>query len=115
AVLDAAQWLADHEGATVVLLPVDEHGRVQPAALETAIADDPSSVALVSVMWANNEVGTVQPIPELVEVAHRYDIPLHTDAVQAFGTVPVSFAGSGADAMTLTGHKIGGPYGVGAF
>jgi cysteine desulfurase len=114
AVLDAAQWLADHEGAEVVLLPVDEHGRVQPESLESAIADDPSSVALVSVMWANNEVGTVQPIPALVEIAHRYDIPLHTDAVQAIGTLPVSFAASGADAMTLTGHKIGGPYGVGA-
>jgi cysteine desulfurase len=114
AVLDAAQWLADHERAEVVLLPVDEHGRVQPESLESAIADDPSSVALVSVMWANNEVGTVQPIPALVEIAHRYDIPLHTDAVQAIGTLPVSFAASGADAMTLTGHKIGGPYGVGA-
>ena len=65
-------------------------------------------------MWANNEVGTVQPIRALVEIAHRYDIPLHTDAVQAFGTLPVSFAESGADAMTLTGHKIGGPYGVGS-
>jgi cysteine desulfurase len=114
AVLDAARWLADHEGAEVVLLPVDEHGRVQPESLESAIADDPSSVALVSVMWANNEVGTVQPIPALVGIAHRYDIPLHTDAVQAIGTLPVSFAASGADAMTLTGHKIGGPYGVGA-
>jgi cysteine desulfurase len=114
AVLDAAQWLADHEGADVVLLPVDEHGRVQPDSLEIAIAQDPSSVALVSVMWANNEVGTVQPIPALVEIAHRFDIPIHTDAVQAFGTLPVSFAESGADAMTLTGHKIGGPYGVGA-
>jgi len=114
AVLDAAQWLADHEGAEVVLLPVDEYGRVQPESLASAIADDPASVALVSVMWANNEVGTVQPIGALVEIAHRYDIPLHTDAVQAFGTLPVSFAASGADAMTLTGHKIGGPYGVGA-
>ena len=114
AVLDAAQWLADHEGAEVVLLPVDEYGRVQPESLASAIADDPAGVALVSVMWANNEVGTVQPIRTLVEIAHRYDIPLHTDAVQAFGTLPVSFAASGADAMTLTGHKIGGPYGVGA-
>jgi cysteine desulfurase len=114
AVLDAAQWLADHEGAEVVLLPVNEYGRVQPESLASAIADDPASVALVSVMWANNEVGTVQPIGALVEIAHRYDIPLHTDAVQAFGTLPVSFAASGADAMTLTGHKIGGPYGVGA-
>jgi cysteine desulfurase len=65
-------------------------------------------------MWANNEVGTIQPVAELATVAHTYGIPLHTDAVQAFGTVEVSFTDSDADAMTLTGHKIGGPYGVGA-
>jgi cysteine desulfurase len=114
AVLDAVQWLAEHEGAEVVLLPVDGYGRVQPRSLVDAIGDDPSSVALASVMWANNEVGTVQPIAELVEIAHAHGIPLHTDAVQAVGTLPVSFTDSGADAMTVTGHKIGGPYGVGA-
>jgi cysteine desulfurase len=114
AVLDAVHWLAEHEGAEVVLLPVDGFGRVQPRSLVDAIGNDPSSVALVSVMWANNEVGTVQPITELVDIAHAHGIPLHTDAVQAVGTLPVSFAGSGADAMTVTGHKIGGPYGVGA-
>jgi cysteine desulfurase len=114
AVLDAVQWLAEHEGADVVLLPVDDVGRVSPATLAAAIAEDPASVALVSVMWANNEVGTIQPIAELAAIAHSCDIPLHTDAVQAFGTVRVSFAESAADAMTLTGHKIGGPHGVGA-
>ena len=65
-------------------------------------------------MWANNEVGTVQPVAEVVEIAHRYGIPVHTDAVQAVGQIPVDFAASGVDAMTVTGHKIGGPYGVGA-
>jgi cysteine desulfurase len=114
AVLDSAHWLAAHEGAVIELLPVDEFGMVQPDALATAIAADPSTVALVSVMWANNEVGTVQPIAELVEIAHAHDIPLHTDAVQAVSTLPVSFAASGVDAMTVTGHKFGGPYGVGA-
>ena len=65
-------------------------------------------------MWANNEVGTVNPVRELVEVAHEYAVPLHTDAVQAVGILPVDFAASGADALTLTGHKLGGPYGAGA-
>ncbi|MGZ4480244.1 MAG: cysteine desulfurase family protein, partial [Nocardioidaceae bacterium] len=72
------------------------------------------SVALVSVMWANNEVGTLQPVAEVVEVAHAHGIPVHTDAVQAVGQVPVDFAASGVDALTLTAHKLGGPYGVGA-
>jgi cysteine desulfurase len=65
-------------------------------------------------MWANNEVGTVQPVAEVVEIAHAHGIPVHTDAVQALGQLPLDFAGSGVDAMTVTGHKIGGPYGVGA-
>jgi cysteine desulfurase len=71
-------------------------------------------VAMISVMWANNEVGTIQPIAELASVAHEYRIPFHTDAVQAAGQVPVNFAASGADALTITGHKIGGPVGAGA-
>ena len=65
-------------------------------------------------MWANNEVGTVQPLADVVEIAHAHDIPVHTDAVQAVGQVPVDFAASGVDALTLTAHKAGGPYGVGA-
>jgi cysteine desulfurase len=114
AVLDSAAWLGAHEGAEVELLGVDEVGRVRPDVLRTAIARDPGSVAMVSVMWANNEVGTVNPVRELAAVAHEFDIPLHTDAVQAVGVLPVDFAACGADALTLTGHKIGGPYGAGA-
>ena len=68
----------------------------------------------MTVMWANNEVGTVQPVHEVVEIAHAHGIPVHTDAVQALGQLPLDFAESGVDAMTVTGHKIGGPYGVGA-
>jgi cysteine desulfurase len=64
-------------------------------------------------MWANNEVGTVNPVRELAAVAHRYGVPIHTDAVQAVGILPVDFAASGVDALTLTGHKLGGPYGAG--
>jgi cysteine desulfurase len=114
AVLDPLEWLAASQGATVEWLPVDSNGRVTAATLRQAIDRDPSDVALVSVMWANNEVGTVMPIPELVEVAHDYGIPVHTDAVQAVGQLPVDFAASGADAMTITGHKFGGPVGAGA-
>jgi cysteine desulfurase len=113
AVMDAVLWLAEHEGAMVEWLPVDPTGRVQPETLEAAIAADPRSVALVSVMWANNEVGTVQPIDELVAVASAYDVPFHSDAVQAFGALPLDFAASGLDAVTVTGHKFGGPLGAG--
>lgn len=114
AVLDPAQWLADTQGAQLEVLPVDALGRLAPQTLAAAIARDPASVALVSVMWANNEVGTVQPVAELAAVAHTYDVPFHSDAVQALGGVPVDFAAAGVDALTITGHKIGGPLGVGA-
>jgi len=114
AVLDSVHWLAGHEGAEEGWLPVDDTGVLRPAALAEAIAADPDGVALVTVMWANNEVGAIQPVPELAEVAREYGIPFHTDAVQAAGQLPVSFAGSGADAMTITGHKFGGPVGAGA-
>jgi len=113
AVLDSALWLAEHQDAEVSWLPVDEAGRVTVDALREAIAAAPDDVALVSVMWANNEVGTVQPIDELAQVAHEHGIPLHTDAVQAVGQLAVDFAASGADAMTITGHKFGGPVGAG--
>ncbi len=114
AVLDAVHWLADHEGARVEWLPVDGYGRVHPEALREAIERDPRDVALATVMWANNEVGTLQPIHELAAVAREFEVPLHSDAVQAFGQTEVDFAASGLDAMTVTGHKIGGSYGVGA-
>jgi cysteine desulfurase len=114
AVLDSVHWLADHEGADADWLPVGPTGRVSPADLSAAIERDPDSVALVSLMWANNEVGTVQPIAELAQVAREYQIPFHSDAVQAAGQLPVDLAASGASALTITAHKIGGPIGVGA-
>ncbi|GAA1082546.1 cysteine desulfurase family protein [Nocardiopsis composta] len=114
AVLDPARWMADRQGARYEELPVDGYGTVHPGALREAIERDPDDVALVSVMWANNEVGTVQPVRELAAVAAEYGVPLHTDAVQAVGAVPAGFAVEGLSALTLTGHKLGGPMGAGA-
>ncbi|EPH43362.1 cysteine desulfurase family protein [Streptomyces aurantiacus] len=114
AVLDAVDWLGEHEGATVEYLPVDAHGRVHPEVLREAIARNPDDVALATVMWANNEIGTLQPVRELADVCAEFDVPLHADAVQAVGQVPVDFGASGLAAMTVSGHKIGGPYGIGA-
>lgn len=113
AVLDPARWLAA-QGAEVVLLPVDAHGAVDVSALEAELAAHADEVALVSVMWANNEIGTVQPLGAVVEAAHAHGVPVHADAVQAVGQLDVSFAASGLDAMTVSAHKAGGPVGVGA-
>lgn len=114
AVMDPVQWLADHEGAEVTWLPVTREGSVDLTVLEREIKSNPESIALITVMMANNETGTIQPIADIVRLASAYNIPVHSDAVQAFGKVPIAFESSGLAAMTVTGHKIGGPLGVGA-
>ncbi|MBD0292460.1 MAG: cysteine desulfurase [Jiangellaceae bacterium] len=114
AVLESVRWLGDVAGAVVEWLPVDQRGRVDMAALRSSLSRGPGSVALVTVMWANNEVGTLQPIGEIVAAAERYGIPVHCDAVQAVGQLPVDFAANRLTAMTVSAHKIGGPLGAGA-
>lgn len=114
AVLDPAGWLGAHEGAVVVHLPVDAEGALRLDALADALDTFGPRVALVSVMLANNEVGTLQPVPEVVALAHARGLPVHCDAVQALGQVPVRFDTLGVDALTVTSHKVGGPGGVGA-
>ncbi|WP_132877985.1 cysteine desulfurase family protein [Tamaricihabitans halophyticus] len=114
AVLDAVEWLAEHADAELSWLPVDAYGAVSPDTVRAAIAEDPDTVALVTAMWANNEVGTISQIEAIAEVCAEFQVPLHTDAVQAVGSIPVRFDTSGARALTVTGHKLGGPYGIGA-
>ncbi|RKS71298.1 cysteine desulfurase [Motilibacter peucedani] len=114
AVLEAAHWLERSQGAEVVTVPVDGLGRTDVDALRSVLDDDPGTVALVSVMWANNEVGTVQPLAQVVEAAARHGVPVHADAVQALGALPIDFAASGLAALTVSGHKVGGPVGTGA-
>ncbi len=112
AVLEAARQ-AEREGAHLVHLPVDGHGVVRLAALEAALDEARGGPCLVSLMWANNEVGSIQPVAEAARMAHARGAFLHTDAVQAFGKVPVSREASGADLLTVTAHKLGGPVGIG--
>jgi cysteine desulfurase len=114
AVHDSVQWLVDHEGAEVTWLPVDGTGTISVDALREACARAGGEIAVVTGMWANNEVGTVQPVAELAAVAAAHGLPYHTDAIQAVGQIPVDFAAAGAAALSVTGHKLGGPVGVGA-
>jgi len=112
AVLDPVEYLEQSRGVRVTWLPADRCGHIAVDDLRAALAD--GGVAVASVMWANNEVGTVQPVAELAAAAHEFGVPFHTDAVQAVPHLPVRFDESGADLMTVSAHKLGGPVGVGA-
>jgi cysteine desulfurase len=113
ATIDTVEWLERFEGAVIEWLPIDSVGRVRLAALEDALAahDD---IALVTLLLANNEVGTIQPIDAVVELASRYQVPVHVDAVSAYRHVDIDFASSGLAALSVSAHKIGGPLGIGA-
>ena len=112
AVLDPVQWLVDEQGAQHAWLPVDRLGRVQLDAVAEELAR--GGAALCTVMWANNEVGTVQPVAEIAALCRAAGVPFHTDAVQALGHLPMDLTALGADAVTISSHKVGGPFGAGA-
>jgi cysteine desulfurase len=110
AVTEVNNWLKT-QGLRITVLPVDEYGLVDPADLERAITPD---TALVTVMHANNEVGTIQPIAELAEIAHRYGALMHTDAAQSVGKIEVNVKTLGVDLLSVAGHKVYAPKGIGA-
>jgi cysteine desulfurase len=112
AILDPAHWLETHEGAEVILVPVNVHGVIELEFLKDLIAQRGHEIAVISIMHSNNETGVVQPIREVVTMAG--DIPVHTDAVQSFKKVPLSYKDLGVTALTLSAHKVGGPLGIGA-
>jgi cysteine desulfurase len=111
AVLEPAQWLADHEGAHHITIPVTDDGVISLDALQLLVAQHGDEIALISIMHSNNETGVIQPIADVVEIAG--DIPVHTDAIQSWNKVDFSFKELGLFAASLSGHKVGGPIGIG--
>jgi cysteine desulfurase len=111
AVLDPARWLVEHEGAELIEIPVNKSGLIDLNFLAELIRDRRNEIALISVMHSNNETGVIQPVAEVVKLAG--DIPVHTDAVQSFTKVALSYKELGVTSMAISGHKIGGPLGIG--
>lgn len=114
AVIDPIEWLEKHDGAEIIWLPVDSEGVIDLDFLATFLTEKADLVAVITLMWANNETGVITDIPRVVEIANQYGIPVHSDAIAAFGHLPLSFKDSGLAAMSLSAHKIGGPVGAGA-
>ncbi|HEY3293364.1 MAG TPA: cysteine desulfurase family protein [Candidatus Nanopelagicaceae bacterium] len=114
AILDPAEWLKVHEGAEVIEIGVDSNGVVHLDELEDLIARRADEIAVISIMSSNNETGVLQPVDKVVELARSATILVHSDAVQSFGKVPLSFSNLGLTAMSVSAHKLGGPIGVGA-
>jgi cysteine desulfurase len=111
AVLDPARWLAEHEGAEVIEIPVNKTGLIDLDFLKDLVAKRGNEIALISVMHSNNETGVIQPVGEVVKIAG--DIPVHTDAVQSFTKTPLSYKELGVTSLALSAHKVGGPHGIG--
>ena len=114
AVLDAVNWLVAEQGAEAHFVPMDQDGVLDLEDLTQVLMKRSDQIAFVSLMWANNEIGVVHPIKKITELAKPYSIPVHSDAIAALGHIPVNFAESGLSALTITGHKLGAPVGVGA-
>jgi cysteine desulfurase len=112
AVSDPVDWLKEHEGAKVIYAPVDNLGVLDVGALEKIVSEHREDIALIAVMHSNNEIGTIQPISDVVKIAG--DIPVHTDAVQSFGKIVFDFKELGVTSATVSAHKLGGPLGVAA-
>ena len=112
AVLDPIEWLKEHQGAEVIYIPIKRDGFIDLEFLKDVVAERRNEIAVISIMHSNNELGSIQPIAEVVQIAGA--IPVHTDAVQSFGKIPFNFEELGVSAATLSAHKIGGPLGVAA-
>lgn len=112
--IDPVEWLETSEGAEAVWLPVSPTGVIDLAWLDTYLSKNAQRVALISLMWVNNETGLITPISNVTQIANRYGIPVHSDAVAAFGHIPISFKDSALKTMAISGHKFGAPVGVGA-
>lgn len=114
AVLETIEWLVREQGAEVSFVSLNEQGEIDLAALEELLSNRSNEIALVSLMWANNEIGVVNPIKQITSIAKQHGIPVHSDGVAALGHLRIDFEESGLSALTITGHKIGSPVGIGA-
>lgn len=114
ALLDPIDWLIDNEGAELIELPTI-NGEIDLSVLERVLQERADQVALISLMWVNNETGVITDIPKVVQIASKYAIPVHSDAVAALGRIPIDFSAAGLTAMSISGHKVGAPIGIGAF